>query len=292
MDFQKLKSYFVKGDLRGAIEYMETVDELKDTVTQYKDIFEAEHYLTYDVPQELNDVLLDYQKYYRDVFYCRMEANQAKALLLRRLSRTLRLETVEEEVIEDALKALFESNGYNILTGDTQGYCGPYVWKSTEPTFYDVELPEGTAKYQVNILRGFVMCSWMDYLTFGQFGTGGWIGKDGVINCIESRYDFESERFRINMLKHEAQHAEDLKRWPDMSATDLEYRAKLVELSYSGDPELLPKFISEADDSNPDNSHAVANAKIASRMGDCVGKSVEEIQARAKELFAESNTIK
>lgn len=285
MDFEELKKYFILGDIPGAIEYMDRFEELKEEAEAYKELFVNEHYLHYDVPEPLNEILLIYQHYFRNVFYCRMKKPEAASLLLSGLRQQLGIVSEDDSDIEDALKKLFESFGYNILTGDTQGYYGPYVWKTTQPTFYDVELPEGTARYRVNILRGFVMRSWMDYLTFGQYGAGGWTGKDGVINCIEKAYDFDSEKFRTSLLKHEAQHAEDLKRWPDMPAAELEYRAKLVELIYTQTPGLLEKFISEASDSDPDDSHAMANAMISKEMRTLAGGRVEAIQNRARELF-------
>ena len=88
-----------------------------------------------------------------------------------------------------------------------KGIFGPYIWKDTIPTSYQIELPEGVEQYTVNILKGFVFRSWMDYLTFGKYGTGGWASEDGTIQCIESAYDFESEKFTVSLLKHEAQHA-------------------------------------------------------------------------------------
>ena len=122
--------------------------------------------------------------------------------------------------------------------GKTQGYYGPYIWQDTVPTVYRVELPGGTAEYTVNILKGFVFRSWMDYLTFGRYGTSGWASPDGTINCVEQAYDFDSERFLVSLLKHEAQHTVDMKHFPDMTTAELEYRAKLVELHYSNDSSL------------------------------------------------------
>ena len=102
----------------------------------------------------------------------------------------------------------------------------------------------------------------MDYLTFGRFGTGGWASPDGTINCIAQAYDFESERFLVSLLKHEAQHAVDMKRFPAITPAELEYRAKLVELHYSGDLGLLQKFFAEADESRAGDSHAMASARM------------------------------
>lgn len=280
MDFDVLKNYFVKEDIRGAIDYMSQFPEMDEMADAYKDLFCCENYINYDIPDVLNEILLVYQKYFRDVFYLKIKEDVASESLLSCLKQKL-----ASDDIESALQSLFESNGYHILTGKTEGHYGPYIWKTTKTTTYDVELPEGNSKYTVNLLSDFVMASWMDYLTFGQYGTSGWIGKDGVINCIEKRYDLDSDKFKISLLKHEAQHAEDLKRWLDMPQEELEYRAKLVELIYSNNTELLTKFISEADENNQTSAHAIANTRIKKEMGPLVGKPIYEIQQKAKQLF-------
>ena len=179
----------------------------------------------------------------------------------------------------------FEAKGYHALFGKTQGYFGPYIWRDTVPTVYRVELPGGTAKYTVNILKGFVFRSWMDYLTFGMRGTGGWASPDGIINCIEQAYDFESERFLVSLLKHEAQHTVDMKQFPGITPAELEYRAKLVELHYSGNLELLQGFLSAADESRASDAHAVASAKIKLDFADTDQTNLSCIQTRALELL-------
>ena len=183
------------------------------------------------------------------------------------------------------LQAAFEAEGYHALFGKTQGHYGPYVWRETVPTVYQVGLPDGTAEYTVNILKGFVFRSWMDYLTFGRYGTGGWASPDGTINCVEQAYDFESERFLVSLLKHEAQHAMDMKRFPKITPAELEYRAKLVELHYSGDLGLLQKFLSEADESRTGDSHAAASARIRREFAGTDQANLPSIQARARELL-------
>ena len=166
-----------------------------------------------------------------------------------------------------------------------RGYYGPYIWKDTVPTVYHVELPGGTAEYAVNILKGFVFRSWMDYLTFGRYGTGGWASPDGTINCIEQAYDFESERFLVSLLKHETQHTVDMKQFPGITPDELEYRAKLVELHYSGNLGLLQKFLYEADESKTNDSHAIASARIKTEFTDTDQTNLSGIQARALELL-------
>ena len=229
----QISQFFMNGDIKGAIAYLREHEEFKDILPAYAAIFEDCEYRTYEIPALLNDILRLYQIYYRDVFYCGLPETEAADKLLRQLRILLDMPEADEALLMARLQAAFEAEGYHALFGKTQGYYGPYIWKETVPTVYRVALPDGAADYTVNILKGFVFRSWMDYLTFGRYGTGGWASPDGTINCIEQAYDFESERFRVSLLKHEAQHAVDMKRFPGISPAELEYRAKLVELHFS-----------------------------------------------------------
>ena len=281
----EIRRFFLNGDIKGAIAYMREHEEYKDILPAYTAIFEDGEYRTFEVPDALNDILRQYQIYYREVFYCGLPEAEAADKLRTRLKALLHLPDAGEELLTERLRSAFEAEGYHALFGKTQGYYGPYIWRDTVPTVYRVELPGGTAEYTVNILKGFVFRSWMDYLTFGRFGTGGWASPDGTINCIAQAYDFESERFLVSLLKHEAQHAVDMKQFPAITPAELEYRAKLVELHYSGDLGLLQKFVSEADESRADDSHAAASARIRREFADTDPADLSAIRARALELL-------
>ena len=281
----QISQFFLNGDIKGAIAYMREHEEFKEILPAYVAIFENGEYRTYDIPERLNNILRLYQVYYRDTFYCGLPEAAAADKLLTGLKALLDVPDADEAQLAERLQALFEAEGYHALFGKTQGYYGPYIWRDTVPTLYRVELPDKTAEYTVNILKGFVFRSWMDYLTFGRYGTGGWASPDGTINCIEQAYDFESERFLVSLLKHEAQHTIDMKQFPGITPAELEYRAKLVELRYSNDLGLLQKFLSEADESKTDDSHAVASARIQREFADTDQGELSGIQARALELF-------
>lgn len=281
----QIQDYFIHGDMKGAIAYMREHEEFGDILPAYIAIFENREYRTFDVPENLNQILLQYQVYFRDVFYCGLPEEQAADKLLTRLKALLDMPDAQEDRLAQQLSTVFEQHGYHALFGKTQGYYGPYVWKDTVPAVYSVELPDGTVQYTVNILRGFVFRSWIDYLTFGRFGTGGWASPDGTINCIEEAHDFESERFLVSLLKHEAQHTVDMKQFPGIIPAELEYRAKLVELHYSGDPGLLQKFLSEADESRASDAHALASARLKREFADADQAKLSCIQTRALELL-------
>ncbi len=282
----EISQFFLNGDIKGAIAYMRAHKEFKDILPAYVATFENCEYRVYDVPDILNDILRLYQIYYRDTFYCGLPEAEAAKQLLTGLKALLNMPDADEARLTERLQSVFEEKGYHALFGKTQGYYGPYIWRDTVPTVYRVELPGGAAEYTVNILRGFIFRSWMDYLTFGRYGTGGWASPDGTINCIEQAYDFESERFLVSLLKHEAQHTVDMKQFPGITPAELEYRAKLVELHYSGDLGLLQKFLSEADESKADDSHAAASARIKREFADADQGSLSCIRTRALELFS------
>lgn len=276
-----ISQYFMNGDVRGAISYMRGHTGFEDVLPAYISVFEKGEFISYDVPSEVNDILRFYQVYFRDVFYLGVGEDEASGKLLTKLRNYLSLPDADESLLEERLRKVFEDAGLHALFGKTQGHYGPYVWKETVPAVWNVALPGGSAEYRVNILRGFIFRSWMDYLTFGRFGTGGWASPDGTINCIEKAYDFESERFLISLLKHEAQHAVDMKQFPGITPTELEYRAKLVELHYSHDPELLGKFLRQAENASERDSHAMASARIRKEFAG----TDQQVSERALELF-------
>ena len=281
----QISQFFLNGDMQGAIAYMRNHEEFKDILPAYIAIFENCEYRTYEIPDTLNDILRLYQIYYRDTFYCGLPETEAAGKLLTGLKVLLDVPDAEEELLTEKLQSVFEAKGYHALFGKTQGYYGPYIWRDTVPTVYRVELPGGTAEYTVNILKGFVFRSWMDYLTFGMYGTGGWASPDGTINCIEQAYDFESERFLVSLLKHEAQHTVDMKQFPGITPAELEYRAKLVELHYASDLGLLQKFLSAADESRSSDGHALASARLKSEFADADQTQLSSLQTRALELL-------
>lgn len=285
----QISDFFINGDIKGAIAYMRSHEEFSSILPAYTAIFEDEVYRSYDIPEQLNRILLAYQVYYRDVFYCGLPHPEASEKLFSALRAELKSPAADETQLAGQLQALFEANGCHALFGRTQGYYGPYIWRDTVPTVYKVELPCSVAEYTVNILKGFIFRSWMDYLTFGRFGTGGWASPDGTINCIAQAYDFESEKFLVSLLKHEAQHAEDMKQFPGITPTELEYRAKLVELHYSHDDGLLQRFVEAAVESRTDDSHAMASVRIKNDFEGLGGAEPEKIRAKALMLFLAHN---
>ena len=64
----QIQDFFINGDMKGAIAYMREHQEFGDILPAYIAVFENCQYRTYDVPEFLNQILLQYQVYYRDFF--------------------------------------------------------------------------------------------------------------------------------------------------------------------------------------------------------------------------------
>ena len=289
-------AWLKKGHLRPAMEYLAQFPEQAELYRQYMSLYQQEHYLSYDVDSQLQDILLAYQKYYRDAFYLEQSPEEAAEGLRARLAGLLGAGAASLDELEELAAEAFRAGGFHFLGGRTGGCYGPYIWRTEELKRYTVELPDGVQEYAVKLLDGFVMESWLSYLTFGMSGTGGWSNGDGLIHCVRRHYDPDSESFQVSLLKHEAQHASDQGRYPGMSSEDLEYRAKLVELIYSEERPLLDQFLREADASNAGNGHGLAAERIArgfqARLdrgrAELAGLPIREVQAASLALFRES----
>ena len=287
-DENQFYGFLLRGDLPATMEYLKGFPGQRCRYGKYVALFERDDLLRYEVSPALQEILDVYQRYFRAVFYLGCPPEQAEAAMESRFAALFGLEPGEKrrERIKQKITDAFTAGGWQILCGKTGGYYGPYIWKTTEAASYEVELPEGVRRYTIRFLDGFLFRSWLDYISFGEIGTGGWTDGDGIIHCVRGSYDVESESFRVSLLKHEAQHAMDLERYPAMSPGDLEYRAKLVELIYSRERDLLVQFRREADASDPANGHGLAAGRIAAEFGGL--SDGEAIRRRARALLGRS----
>lgn len=280
MEYSKSEysSYLIKGKLKDAIAYLEQFPEKSEKIEQYKSIF-LKKILPHacDNPV-INNILSPFYMYYHNIFFEEIGEDEGRVELTERLAQLLQLEyskkwTAKEredffdDEIEPRLEEMVTAEGYHYLGGETQGHKGPYIWKETKMTTFDVQLPNQMAQYTVNLLSGFVSRSWLDYISLKEIGPGGWAGKDGIINCVIESYPggVESEDFQIGFLKHEAQHIVDYAAYSEISSVDLEYRAKLVELIYSTS-DIFLNFFKEASNEEPGNSHAYASYRIVREL--------------------------
>ncbi len=302
MNFEKnvFAGFLVKGELNAAVSYLGGCGDQSELCGRYHKVFEEDKRPVYEKDAYLNEILDVYRKYYREVFYLNNNIKEAEKRMEERFGVVFGKSFTCPDIGETEEKCVFKAfneRGFSFLGGRTSGFFGPYIWSDTEKKKYDVELPDGNSEYTVMLLDGFISKSWLDYISFGMTGTGGWTDSDGIINCVKSSYDIEGEAFRVSLLKHEAQHSVDIIKFGNISSDDLEYRAKLVELIYSEQRNMLEKFLLESDNSDVKNGHALASYKIAEKFSSKTGLdfkklaalSAKETQAVASELFSESS---
>lgn len=302
MRFEKsvFSGYLVQGELNAAISYLKDCGDQSELYGKYYEVFEKDKRPVYEEDAYLDKILDVYRKYYREIFYLNNNADEAEKCMSERFGGIFGISDKSADVgeIEEIyVSKAFTDRGFHFLGGCTGGFFGPYIWSDTEKKKYAVELPDGNAEYTVMLLDGFISRSWLDYISFGMTGTGGWTGSDGIISCVRSSYDVDSEAFRVSLLKHEAQHSVDIARFKSISSDELEYRAKLVELIYSEQRNMLEKFLLEADDSRAKNGHSLASHRIAEKFSAETGLNIaelkalsaEKVQSVASKLFYESS---
>ena len=116
----KVDELLIEGKVKEAIEIMCDLPEYEKEREQYIDLFENEHYRQYEVDGILNEILLAYQQYFRDVFYCNSDEEIAADKLIRKLCQTFSISEKEKDALEDRLQELFEQKGFSYvsLAGD------------------------------------------------------------------------------------------------------------------------------------------------------------------------------
>ncbi len=145
--------------------------------------------------------------------------------------------------------------GFYSKIGVVSPHLNLMIWKKENSKNFTVNLGDSNIQsIKVILMDNFITLGWAAYATFNKIHVGGWV-SDNALYCVASSYDLNSENFKVSFLVHEARHFADLKKFPNLSSIDLEYRAKLNELIVANKtlPKLLDKFFNEQknDKSNP-----------------------------------------
>jgi len=264
----KINALCAQGDIRAVLQFIQQTKaedpDLQVLEKRYRRRFFGSSRRLH-VPSKdpwIREVMLAYYAYYIEVLAEGVGTAVADERLLGRLSLLLAEAASDIDDAESRLKTIFHEKGYRFLGGVTYPYRGPYIWKTDRTQQYIVQLPYGEQTVTVHFLHDFLMHSWLHFASFGATAAGGWATQNGLF-CVFNRYkkDLDTDAFRISYLKHEGQHLMDLGAYPDMEPTDLEYRAKLVELIYYETTEQLHRFAMQARN-DPNNPHSYAAYRI------------------------------
>ncbi|MGZ3753142.1 MAG: hypothetical protein ACXVB0_24430 [Mucilaginibacter sp.] len=134
------------------------------------------------------------------------------------------------------------------------------VWRKERDTTYEFEIQKEKIQAPVVFMDDFVSLGWEEYATLGKNYPGGWT-TSAAIFTVSKAYDLKREDFLVDLLAHEGRHFGDTKLFPHLGGADLEYRAKLVEISLLKQSlyQTIEFFINDSEHTNYDNSHPFAN---------------------------------
>jgi hypothetical protein len=201
------------------------------------------------------------------------------------------------DAAEEAIKKHVEMQGLHALSGTTSPLHDLMLWKTSNREQRRVILAEGAFSVRVTFLDDFIVRGWGHYATCGSRSTGGWATEEGLFAVVPAYKNLADETFSVRFLAHETQHFADKTRLPPMASWELEYRAKLTELTLarSSQDSTMQRICENRSPIN-DSAHAYANYRvirnIARRMrvggdGLCAVNGVrgERLRAVAKKML-------
>ncbi len=268
----------VQGDVKSALEKLKAVPENeltageKELKKKYMDRFENGKFTSINIQDPfVADVLKSYKEYWNVAL---MDANNAekhyphlfdKLKIVTKTHFKKGFGSYSEKEAKNLVQFIKDEllkRGYHGIYGRTIPHLELMLWKKQTEKDYVVQLPHGPSEVKVVLLDNFVTQGWSNYATFGYSGAGGWAEKDKLY-CVAPSYDLDSESFKVSYLAHEGQHFSDYKKFPKLEQPELEYRAKLVELTLANETskQLIDKFRTGGGDSRQ-FPHAFANHKV------------------------------
>jgi len=199
------------------------------------------------LPDDLAAVLRAYRRYWTAVLMRREAAVQAEGKLSDDLGRLLPDAPAGLDARTDAAVVFAERRGWHALGGVTAPLREYLLWKDQSTRREDIALPGGTVTVSVSMLDSFASLGWGAWGTCEVAHTGGWATSEGLMVVVPG-WDLSSESYRVSLLNHESQHFADYPLFPKLGQPDLEYRAKLTELTLAYDTQhkLLAMFAAGA----------------------------------------------
>ena len=278
-DIRLVFSPAIRGDSKTTLEGLDTMPKVsnlflnryyqhrkKKYIARFSTETEKYKYKTKDT---VVITIMDYfQDYWKTVFNDKSNIEVEDSLLIEKLTDYFydnNLCNVSRPEIKDSIglniNKVLEARGYHGELFIIMGIQDCIIWEKEKMKKYEVYLLEDTVNVSINFLSRFIMKGWLTYSTRGNSNYGGWAAKD-YLSCYNIIYPFKKgERFRISYLKHEAQHFSDYSHFPNLSGADLEYRAKLSELTYlkRSISRLIYSFIINSNNTDRSSAHAYAN---------------------------------
>jgi hypothetical protein len=299
-DYGKLLGMALNQDIKPILKELETMNMLTEKDKKFKSEFENRFKYEQDKSNYLQkkDTTLNalnriYRDYWRKSMLDKLTNNDKN--LVKAVNDFLKAENIKykftdlkinKKSFEEAYNMYIEFKGYHTTGfGKTGSLYDFLVWKTNTDTTYRIKLINDTIGVNVHFMDGFVSLGWEEYATLGTSYPGGWTTKTALY-CVRKAYDTKSENFLISYLSHEGQHFSDYKHYPELVSNDLEYRAKLVELTFSNENvyKLIGMFINNAK-YDKTNAHPFSNYCVIRDMSKLIFNSdIQNDLAKWKQL--------
>jgi hypothetical protein len=182
----------------------------------------------------IESLAINYLTYWNQALSMPEERQRAEGELRRRVSLLLGRSLTSDadyDGAEDEIKAQALQHGFHVLMGRTPPLRELMIWKKLTVDERQVHLPEGIQTVKVSYLDDFVLRGWGYYSTCSRRSAGGWATDDGLFAVVPAYKSLADETFSVRFLAHESQHFADKRAFSNLESWELEYRAKLVELS-------------------------------------------------------------
>jgi len=304
-------SICLQGDYNKIIAYLRAADDGAELLAKYEDIFENNVYVLITDDEDINAFLNIYEDFIKWVLKTAPTRTDAEYEIVKRLMPLFPQAGLDTMISKDQAYTLLEElvpkflkeHGFYAQFGTVSPYPSLSLWGKQTVRHEQIDLPDGYIDMEVVEMDDVITRGWLDYLTLTEVGTGGWVTNQGC-TYFKKYYDTDSDTFKVGLLKHEGQHFFDKKKYPKMESTDLEYRAKLVELIYTKDLNIFFHFLrnmSATDDRS--FPHAYAERKIIQGLShkildteleinaDVWASKSDKIQSAASALFNEHSQL-
>lgn len=214
----------------------------------------------------VDGVISAYRQYWRSVLTRSTEPQEAEAALRARLRSLLALETGSAAPGHDLYEQLEQAlaqQGFGSSAAATPPWRDLYIWRSERARHFKVSLTDTVEEVRVTFIEQPLIQGWQHFASLDLVTTSGWASASGLF-CLCESYDLESTTFEVTWLKHETRHSVDLRLYPGMEESRMEYRAKLTELAFAGTAEvaLLRQFTASGNEAGQ-SAHSRANYQVS-----------------------------
>lgn len=280
IDYEKIYSYCLDANIKSALELISVGEsKISEEDKTFINRFEKRFSFSEDISgfvnehsSEINPLLSIFHKYWReallspDILIDAIFLNKVSRFFFERYS--LSILQMDEQTLDSYFIKYIEENGLYATAGigKTGKLYDLLVWENQKDSVFTFDLHDEKLTVKVVLMNDFVTLGWEEYATLGRYYPGGWATSEALY-CVEKAYDMNSENFLVSYLAHEGRHFSDYKLFPELSNTELEYRAKLTELSLAETSlwVLIQNFINNSN-ANSDGGHSKANYLVVSNL--------------------------